>query len=165
MTIDEFAKYVRGGGQAVAPEIIRNIESEFDDALPSDYLAFLQQCNGGEVSGRVIFGTNNPLTIAMVAGGYGCDYYLTNCYEDYWGRIPEELLWTMSDSHGNGICLGISGNARNFVYLWSAEGELSEVGRPSLSSSNLTVLANSFSAFVAGLTQHEAISRNGPEPN
>jgi hypothetical protein len=76
------------------------------------------------------------------------------CYQnDDELRIPHELLWVMDDPGGNAFCLGVSGRYRGRVYFWDHEEEPDpdDWDGSVETAGNLTLLANSFTDFVAGL--------------
>jgi len=63
----------------------------------------------------------------------------------------------MDDPFGNAICLGIAEKYRGRVYFWDHENEPDEElwdGEVD-TAGNITLIANSFTDFVAGLQELE----------
>jgi hypothetical protein len=81
------------------------------------------------------------------------DFSLESARECYVGRIPDDLLWIMDDPFGNAICLGIRGIHRGRIYFWDHEMEPDPNGWDGQvdTEGNVSLIANSFTEFVAGL--------------
>ncbi|MCR6480704.1 SMI1/KNR4 family protein [Variovorax sp. ZS18.2.2] len=158
MNVSEFISHIKCSGAPTDPGIIDDLEFEIDGGLPSEYRQFLNRCNGGYVNGSLGFesgGKAGTVTIHAVGGGeHGL--WLTNRREDFWGRIPEQLRWIMSDPFGNGFLLGVNGDARGRIYFWFMEEELGQAPDAPLSNrTDIQLIANSFDDLLVGL-RHRA---------
>jgi hypothetical protein len=146
MTLDEFISLVEDKSPPAPENELAAFETAIGQALPDDYRYFLANCNGGYLGGR--FGIN-------VVGGLRpeADYSLIENSNIYGDRIPASLMWIMDDPFGNAICLGLEGEHLGKVYHWDHENE--PVGEDwdgdVETAGNVTLLANSFSEFVADL--------------
>jgi hypothetical protein len=161
MTIDEFASKV-GDSLPHAPEDqLRRLESDLGVELPADYRHFLTITNGGTGNGLCFVEPtgDDPGGVGLHhIGGFRKESYFSLTirrarYQDKYARIPRELLWIADDSFGNAICIGILGPYRGKVYFWDHEEEPDpdEWDGSVESAGNITPLADSFTAFVAGL--------------
>ena len=132
-------------------------ESEIGYQLPSDYRQFLKASNGGYIGGRFWFKDGD--TGIDHIGGFREESHFSlrssrDCYAD---RIPNELLWIMDDPFGNAICIGVVGETQGRIYFWDHEAEPDPASwdGSAANADNVSVLANSFTDFVAGLTPLE----------
>lgn len=159
MTIDEFLALIDKKAPPAPAGEIAELEREFG-ALPADYRLFLEMCNGGYLGGSLWFRGPTP-TGAMAdagvhhIGGFRAESHFSLVWSNdvYRGRIPDSLLWIMDDPFGNAICLGLRGSHFGKVYFWDHEmepdpdqwnGEVDTAG-------NISLIADSFTDFVAGL--------------
>lgn len=160
MTVGEFLAAVENKGLPATESMLARMEGELGVRLPSEYRGFLQLCNGGSVGGALWFKGPTPSGDSADAGvhhvgGFRDERYLSlaearDCYS---GRIPHELIWIMDDPFGNAICIGLRDRAYGRIYFWDHECEpdpASWDGRLA-SSENVSLIADSFTAFVAGL--------------
>jgi tetratricopeptide (TPR) repeat protein len=89
-------------------------------------------------------------------GGFRDEPYFSlpwnrDCYD---GRIPAALIWINDDPFGDANCLGVAGEHRGRVYFWDHENEPDEDWDGSVEmAGNLTLVANSFTEYVAGLRE------------
>ena len=160
MTIDEFLQAIDGKAPPAPADRLAELEAALGGPLPDDYRQFLEMCNGGFVGGALWYEGPTPTGTSADAGvhhigGFRQETFFSlawaqNCYA---GRIPDVLLWIMDDPFGNAICLGLRGPHRGRIYFWDHErepdprcwnGQVETAG-------NLTLIANSFTEFVAGL--------------
>jgi hypothetical protein len=168
VTIDEFVRRIEDRGPPLVPEDLAAFEREIGHALPEDYRAFLETCNGGYAGGRFWFRGPTPEDESADAGvndfgGLRDDHgYLSlrEARETYQGeedRIPRSLIWIADDPFGNAICLGLDGLERGRIYFWDHENEPDpdEWDGEVDTAGNLQLLAESFSEFVAGLREPE----------
>jgi hypothetical protein len=149
-----------------APESrLREFETSLGCALPDDYRAFLAATNGGYCGGSLWFHGPTPDGSPADAGvhhvgGFRKENYLslTTARALYGPRIPRELLWIMDDPLGNAICLGLTGRHRGRVYFWDHECEPDPDAWDGSADTagNVTLLADSFTDFVAGLRASDA---------
>jgi hypothetical protein len=164
MTIDEFLTAIESKKPPAPHDELEAFEADLGGKLPADYRRFLVACNGGYVGGRFWFKGPTPEGNTAEAGvdhigGFRDESYfsLKRRRAVYKGRIPKDLLWIMDDPFGNAICLGIAGKHSGKVYFWDHEEEPDEEewdGRVE-TAGNVTLLANSFTDFVAGLGEPE----------
>jgi hypothetical protein len=160
MTIDEFIQLVQKTAPPVSAEMLAMLEASVGTSLPDDYRQFLIRCNGGYIGGALWFSGPTPAGEAADAGVHhigglrdDANYSLAWHQDCYAGRIPRALMWIMDDPFGNAICLGISQETRGRIYFWDHEAEPDkalcdgEIGK----AGNVSLIANSFKDFVAGL--------------
>lgn len=147
------------GTRTLSDDEIAEFEKTLPDTLPADYREFLQRTNGGGISLEI------DLCTPVASNGYdeftgpmsvygidGRDSLLKNrnCYA---GRIPRELLMIASDCFGNGICIGITGEARGKIYFWDIElecGNGDDWDGSVISCEASTLHTNSFAEYIAG---------------
>lgn len=116
-------------------------------------------CNGGFVSGELCFEGLSPSgegigTSIHHIGGFREENYFSLAWARaiYESRIPDDLLWIMDDPCGNAICLGLRGAHVGKVYFWDHEEEPDDDWDGTVEGAgNILLLAETFSAFVAGL--------------
>ena len=161
MTVDEFIAQVVKKLAPAPLDALEQFEAQIGHTLPDDYRHFLIQCNGGYVGGRYWFQGKNPEGKEVEAGvhhigGFRDESHFSlpwhrDCYD---GRIPDALLWINDDPFGNAICLGIADEHRGKVYFWDHENEPEEDWDGAVETAgNVTLIANSFTEFVAGLCE------------
>jgi hypothetical protein len=174
MTLDEFLAAIDDKLPPAPLSSLDQFESHIGQRLPEDYREFLVRCNGGYAAGAVAFQGPTPEGRSADAcpnhiGGFREEshFSLMAARENYQPdevRIPKTLLWIMDDPLGNAICVGLTGSHRGRVYFWDHEnepdpetwdGEVETAG-------NIDLLANSFTAFVAGLHHVEKPAREEP---
>jgi hypothetical protein len=159
MTIDEFVFRVKKKLPPAPADELARFEALIGHALPDDYRSFLVRCNGGSAGGRYWFRGKNPegleVGVQRVGGFRDESHFSLRWARDcYHGRIPATLVWIMDDPFGNAICLGVAGKHRGRVYFWDHGNEPGEDWDGSVETAgNLTLLANSFTEYVAGLRE------------
>ena len=157
MTIDELIDEMTSKDPPASEANIVAFESEIGHQLPEDYRQFLAASNGGYIGGRFWF--NDGKTGIDHIGGFRSEshFSLLSTREIYADRIPNELIWIMDDPFGNAICIGITGETEGKIYLWDHEDEAdpAEWDGSVANSDNVSVLASSFTDFVAGLAPIE----------
>lgn len=142
---------------------IARFEHELGYSLPADYRAFLQACAGGRSTDQPDFNWHNGSWAGCVdtVGGLGEDarYSIaTQRRAPSWPMKPE-LLWIMSDHGGNPICLRLYGANAGALYFLDHEVAPEDEDEWSLEEAEsddwgyVLPLADSFSAFIAGLYQ------------
>jgi hypothetical protein len=119
--------------------------------LPKCYSDFLMAFNGGYPEECLLFtfgssSQESDLNILFPLVGHEYGERLLNIIMTYKGRIPNELLPIGSDSGGNIICLTITGENREKVYLWDHSQE-----SENMESRNLELIADSFECFIEKL--------------
>jgi hypothetical protein len=148
MTLDELIAQVEDKAPPALEHQLAALETAIGHHLPKDYRYFLTNCNGGYLGGR--YGIN-------IIGGLrpATDYSLVENANACGDRIPGGWMWIMEDPFGNAICLCLEGENVGGVYLWDHENEaMQEDGNgEGETAGNSTLLANSFSEFVAGLRE------------
>ncbi len=165
MTIDEFIAQVREKAPPAAVKDVKSLEADIGHPLPDDYRDFLLNCNGGVCGGSLWFqgrGTDGKTVEAGVhhVGGFREESYfsLRRRLKTYKGRIPQSLLWIHDDPFGNAVCLGVAPPYRGRVYFWDHENEPDDDWDGSVETAgNLTLLANSFTEYVAGIRPTEEL--------
>jgi hypothetical protein len=72
--------------------------------------------------------------------------------------MPRELLWIMDDPFGNAIGVCVTGPKRGAVYSWDHDREpRPEEWNGSIETAeNVSLLANSFTDFIAGVRPAES---------
>lgn len=117
--------------------------------LPSDYREFLLTTNGGkpEPGAFQLALRSGPYTDSVVHWFHALGHDLESTADEMARRVPPELLPIASDPGGNLVCLGVAGDARGKVYFWDHEHERYPTGW-----SNVDLVADSFNAFLRGLT-------------
>ena len=160
MTLEEFLEHIDSKAPPAPEKAIRSLESDLGGTLPDDYRAFLVRCNGGFCGGSLWFKGPTPEGEKADAGvhhigGFRRESYFSiqKSVECYKGRISSDLLWIMDDPFGNAICLGVKGPHQGKVFFWDHEEEPDpdEWDGGVETAGNVSLLANSFSDFVAGL--------------
>lgn len=163
MTIDEFIAQVEEKSPPAPLDRLAQFEAQISQTLPNDYRDFLINCNGGYVGGRYWFhGKSSEEQDFEVGvdhiGGFRAEphFSLLWNWDCYRGRIPNTLVWINDDPFGNAICLGIAGEHRGKVYFWDHENEPGDDWDGLVESAgNVTLIASSFTAYVAGLRKLE----------
>jgi hypothetical protein len=164
MRIDVFVFRVKQKMPPAAADEVARFEALIGHALPDDYRSFLIRCNGGFGGGRFWFRGKNPegrqveAGVARIGGLRDEPHFSLLWNRDcYAGRIPAALIWIHDDPFGNAICLGVAGEYRGRVYFWDHGNEPGEDWDGSVETAgNLTLLANSFTEYVAGLRELDA---------
>jgi hypothetical protein len=160
MTIDEFLHVIENKAPPAPVGELAELEGALGASLPDDYRWFIDKCNGGYVGGALWYEGPTPTGEPADAGVHHIggfreesDFSLESARECYVGRIPDDLLWIMDDPFGNAICLGIRGIHRGRIYFWDHEMEPDPNGWDGQvdTAGNVSLIANSFTEFVAGL--------------
>lgn len=131
-------------------EVLKKFESENKIKLPDLYRDFLLRCNGGLVEPNVFLISEDQGETALNVF-YGVGSMRNNLAKkmDFFDDIVNlGLIPIASDSGGNQICLGLSGEYSDKIYFWSSDNEYD---RP---EENLTLLANDLNDFLERL--HES---------
>lgn len=158
MTLEEYIALMDGVRQLTEAEVA-GFEETLPASLPEDYREFLKKTNGGRISlehdlrtpvaSNGYGGFMGPLVVFGIDGKHSFQEEM-RCFS---GGIPTELLVIASDCFGNGICIGISGDARGKVYFWDheLEGQNEEDWDGSVETCQATTLhASSFAEYIAG---------------
>jgi cell wall assembly regulator SMI1 len=135
---------------------LESVERELDVELPRDYRRFLLEQNGGRTVDDWVLDT--PIAHS-IGGVLPCDFYSvarSGQYDMSWMLDSYGLHWLAAgvlpiaeDPGGNVICLSLRGDEYGSVYFWDHELGAHEGDLPS--PQGLTVVAESFEAFVSGL--------------
>jgi hypothetical protein len=153
MTIPEFIAQMSQREPPASEAELAQFESTIGCRLPEDYRQFLAAVNGGMVEDdKFCSGTEEG---GICIYGIGGIPDLIENHEEYQiseQRIPRELLWIMDDAFSRAVCIGITPPYRGKVYLWDSDNEPGSKwdGRVE-TSGNISLLANSFTEFIAGL--------------
>ena len=160
MTLEEFIRMIDETAPPAPPDQIAALEHTLGVSLPEDYRQFLIGCNGGYLGGALWFTGPTPTGEAADAGVHHIGGFRSegsfslpwhrDCYS---GRIPGALMWIMDDPFGNAICLGVRGEHYGHIYFWDHEAEPDPArwNGEVETASNISLIANSFAEFVAGL--------------
>jgi SMI1-KNR4 cell-wall len=164
MRLDEFIAGIEKKQPLTSLEPLIHFETALGATLPDDYRQFLIDCNGGVYRGRHWFFGPTPeggKTDAGIhhIGGLREEAHLSliasrDVYQSAsHARIPRSLLWIMDDPFGNAICIGLTATYRGLVYFWDHELEpdADDWDGHVESSGNITLLAASFTGFIAAL--------------
>jgi hypothetical protein len=124
--------------------------------LPEDYEAFLR------ADGHEMFFPDNRVAghaDVRLNSFYGLDDRRTTLFTAlamYEGRLPPGII-AIGDSGGGGdlICLDAAGLSPGAVYHWDHEREVDAQGQRQPDFSNMTKLADSFSAFLESVTARD----------
>jgi len=144
-------------GAPLAEPEIEDLQRRLGVSLPSDYVAFLSEHNGGSPKPNVFpirgFGLDNQGVLAFFFGvKHGEFVDLENMARESRGiRMPPEFLPVAFDVFGNLICLTISGPATGKVYWWWHEEEADEGEPPTYD--NIYFVANSFTELLDNLVE------------
>ncbi len=144
---------VRAHTQATDEAAIAAFEASRGFRLPSEYREFLLATNGGkpEPCAFQLALRSGPYTDSIVHWFLGLGDTMAASLESFAalmaGRMPAELLPIAPDPGGNLVCLGVKGDVRGKVYFWDHERE-----RTPADWSNVDLVADSFDAFLRGLT-------------
>jgi hypothetical protein len=143
-------------GAPLTERDVIELEHRLGVSLPSDYVAFLREHNGGTPLSNVfpIFGfpLDRQGVLALFFGVMrGGPSDLISGAEAFDNRVPPELLPVGSDVFGNLICLAILGPNRGKVYWWFHEEEADEGESPSYD--NVYFVADSFTDLLNSLTK------------
>ena len=184
MTIDDFIAAVDAAAdQALPPTAVSLLgpskvlppsqgqveafEAEIGTTLPDEYRRFLLRCNGGKVDwyrfeGLTPEGKSWTAVLSDV-GGLREEPELSlrfarSCYQGHQLQISRTLLWIMGDPGGNAICLGLTGKYRGRVCFWihDEQPDPQEWDGEVETASNVILLANSFTDFVAGIVPRDS---------
>jgi len=146
---------------------IEAFEAEIGATLPDDYRRFLMRTSGGYLDeyrfeGATPNGGSWTAVLSHVGGLHDKpDLSLRaarGCFQGGELQIPRTLLWIMGDPGGNGICIGLTGKYRGRVYFWihDEQPDPQEWDGQVETASNVILLANSFTDFVAGIVPKDS---------
>jgi hypothetical protein len=163
-TVDEFVAALEQKLPPAPDDQLAAFEADLGGRLPEDYRRFLIACNGGWNGMGYHFRAPTP---EGRFGSFWLQYLggfreferqsLTAARRRYQGeplRIPRSLVWIATNGWDDAICLGIAGPPRGRVYyFWSnaPEPDPRTLEVQIESAGDLTLLANSFTEFVAAL--------------
>lgn len=162
MNLEEFLALTEDKGRRPSKSAIQSFEKDIGAALPADYRAFLERCNGGYVGGSIWFAEKKAGAVRRTVGVQHVgglrrdeDYSLKAAYKLYqvenrW--IPLDLLWIMDDPFGNATCIGVRGAYLGKIYFWDHEAIPSADAWDGgvETAGNVTLTAPSFGAFLDG---------------
>lgn len=146
------------GRGPLSTERLAQAERNIGVALPSGYREFMLEHNGGKPSRRdfVFANETGPYTDGSIRAFYAIDDTSTSSLETkhriFCGvtppRIPRDMIPIASDSFGNQICIGVTGDRCGYVYFWDHEKE--DEGEPTYR--NMHLIAASFVEFLSKLS-------------
>ena len=164
MTIDELLTRIDMKAAPAPEDEVDKLEQRIGHPLPDDYRKFLIACNGGFVGGSLWYKGVDPEGDEIEAGlhhiaGFREEPYLSinGAIDNLGGRIPSDLLYIHDDPFGNAILIGLTGDQKGRIYFWDHEEEAwdDDLDFGDDDSDGLLLLANSFTEYVAGLTENE----------
>lgn len=138
-------------------EHLRRFEARLGVRLPEQYRHFLLAHNGACIAPDEVIlpGESEPFTILeQLFGLYDGADSLEATRRNVEGYVPNDAIAFAEDHGGNLFCLGIRGEHRGRVFFWHHEH--SRPGVPSGDWHGMTLLAGSFTIFLAAL--------GGPQP-
>lgn len=144
---------VRASAEPTNEVAVAAFEASRGIRLPADYRESLLATNGGkpEPCAFQLMLRSGPYTDSIVhwflSLGDTAGPSLESFADLMAGRMPPELLPVAPDPGGNFVCLGVAGDARGKVYFWDHERE-----HYPTDWSNVDLVADSFDAFLRGLT-------------
>jgi hypothetical protein len=165
--MDEFIDLIERKSPPAPQAELEAFEAELGARLPDEYRQFLVRTNGGVVRGWYRFKGPTPSgTTRFAFLHHVCGFreephfslrFNRNCCLSGDSLFPRALLWIMDDPGGNGICIGLTGPYRGRVYFWihDEQPDPDEWNGEVETASNVILLADSFSAFVAGIGPRE----------
>ncbi len=126
-----------------------SFERSLGAMLPDEYRSHLLRHNGGCVKG-----VRRLCLLDHVYGIHDGPNWarFPDTSKIYGGLVPRHVLPVADDPGGNLICVAVSGRKRGAVYFWDHE-----CGRDS--ESGLRFLAESFSAYLRGLSIYVLIAK------
>lgn len=135
-------------GDATTINQLEQFSKRYQIVLPSEYLSFLLQANGGYPEDELVFPTGEVDDSSVLSHFYGLDpkcddvLNLCECYETFVqsGAISSEYLPIADDAFGNQICIQIGSHENGRIVFWNHE------------NSKISIIAESFNEFLASLT-------------
>ena len=163
MTIPELISCMEHTQPPAPADVLEKLETLLKCRLPEDYRAFLLSTNGGSIANGYLWFRPNDEDVADgvgldVIGGLRDEEPMSllkaiDVYQGEFARIPLDLVWVAADLFGNAICLGLNGVHRGRIYFWDHESEPDQDQWDGTveTAGNITLLADSFTEFAAGL--------------
>lgn len=155
-----FSPYAPEAPKALTEADVRALEQRLGATLPEQYRAFLARQNGGEP-------TPSAFRFAHRSGPYtdGRVRYLFSVYDGkrsledrnalyktrFSKRLPDEMVPIGADSFGNLVCLSVGAGEEGSVWFWNHDNE-GQTASGAPWRENLSRIADSFDAFLAGLS-------------
>ena len=148
---------------SATPEELDSLEKYAEVVFPNEYRNHLLKDNGGQCTPSVFhFSENGKVTSSCI------DRFLPT-HKETWGslkdyietykidekRLPNNLIPVAFDPGGNLICLSCFGSDAGSVYFWDHENEVDYSETDDSDTTNLYLIANSFSVFLASLTEED----------
>lgn len=139
---------------------LKDVEDRLGFELPDDYRNFLLKHNGGQPQPSVFHFKYESGRYAdscidwFLAVYHGEHDNFETYYEMYKGermRLPPELVPIAHDPGGNLICISVIGFRKGAVFFWDHEKEVGDGESPSYK--NIHLIADSFAAFIAKVTE------------
>ena len=142
--------------EPIKPQTLQALEEVWCFGLTNDYREFLLTHNGGRPKEPCFNfkGEEDGSTIDKFFGIYK-DYNsnLLLRLELLKDRIVDEAFPIARDVFGNVICLIVKGKRRGQIYFWDHETEADTDQGERPNYSNMTLIADSFSEFIDGLSE------------
>jgi len=138
---------------AVTPEYVQSLESEFGFVFPPDYRQFLLAYNAGYVEHPVMFRVRNPnryidkrpfdRSLGIVRDEESSEMDIRGVYKCFEDWIPSNLI-PIASSASDPICMGMADATRGKIYLWDA-------ARGDEDDGAVYLVADSFTEFLSRL--------------
>ena len=142
-------------------EILAAIEEFLGYTFPKPYREFLLKKNGVRRVEKLFFFRDHPQEGSCLDSLFGVYKDFNNnllVRLKYLGdRIPSNMTPIGRDVYGNLILLAVKGLDRGKIYFWDHELEADPAQGERPDYSNLTLIADSFSDFMDGLSDIEAV--------
>lgn len=122
--------------------------------LPTYYVEFLQQHNGGYMKNSTssYYKNGKHKFILTSMFGLGSEDDLISQFEQYKSRIPDSCIPVGRDAGGNLVCLNLSDDKYGNVYFWDHEEEF-KYEDEEISINNLYIIAETFKDFLKSIKE------------
>jgi hypothetical protein len=137
--------------EALTEQDILKVEFNLNSDLPISYKNFLLNQNGGHPQPDSFPIQDKSWDDYGQIDYFLCidendTYNLSSWVNRYQKRLPFGLIPIAVDPGGNLVCLAISGNETEKVFLWDHENEAGDGEQPS--QENIHLISNSFTEFI-----------------
>ena len=163
MNISEFISKMEERRPPASEKDLISFETSIGCRLPEDYRQFLATINGGSVNDdRFTITVSDSVPSLCSIGGLAELIENRDCYQLSERRIPSELLWIADTHFSHAFCIGLTKEYRGKIYFWDNDNEPGSSWDGRLETAgNITLLANSFTEFIAGLETPKEEKRRG----
>lgn len=136
---------------------VRILEDKIGCKLPETYRKSLIFLGGIDSGDELIVFNTEDMGVGKI---YEPDFYtmsgegldsLVDAYDDYVGRVPEELIPIGSLPFGDVLCIGVKGRFRGKVYYWNHEKEFMDAKTCEQLWNPVTEVNDNFYQFITGI--------------